>query len=519
MTFDDIQQGSDDTQDDRSDMALVDLEFATLRRFREEMAPFLNYEGFFVRTEDPFPRGTAVRFRFLLPEGFALAEGTGVVAWTRTPETHKKEDPGMALWFDDVNQQSKEVVDELVDFHIATGGKAFDLGRSAGSAGDIPTDALAGPPPAPPISSPEPPPIFQPEPDPDPEPEPAAPTGDVLPEWLSEVAQDDDEDFEADDAVPAETIKIDVIKPDPPKSAFDGPDLSQLEAAVNDMSVNDMSLPRDEELEISLMPQSSEPDSTPMRQMSGDPGVTMSPHEKNGPLRDIRWKPLGAVAVVLGLCTAILLWVVNRTPDGFKEDIVTYRAPSVEQPAAIDETAQDFLGPGAVLEEDSAIGDEGVDPLAADMAASPNDGVAQEREQQVQQEAAAQSATGELVPADVPPAVDGTATKIVDAGVAIIDNKTQIGIRGNGQFLEGRVKVSRLKDPDRVWIRIQGIQTFYRPNEILVDSKEVERVRIGHHPEENPPSIYIVIDLADSRAQVHETWLQGDTFRVAVGIQ
>jgi hypothetical protein len=47
----------------------------------------------------------------------------------------------------------------------------------------------------------------------------------------------------------------------------------------------------------------------------------------------------------------------------------------------------------------------------------------------------------------------------------------------------------------------------------------VDRVRIGHHPEENPQSIYVVIDLANNSAKVRETWLEGDTFRVGIETQ
>ena len=50
-------------------------------------------------------------------------------------------------------------------------------------------------------------------------------------------------------------------------------------------------------------------------------------------------------------------------------------------------------------------------------------------------------------------------------------------------------------------------------------SPHVERIRIGHHPEENPPSIYVVLDLTTDRAKVRETWLEGDTFRVAIDTQ
>ena len=66
----------------------IDLEFETLRQFREVMASRLNYEGFFVVTNDPLPKGTPLQFRFLLPDGFVLVEGTADVVF-RGPVTRR----------------------------------------------------------------------------------------------------------------------------------------------------------------------------------------------------------------------------------------------------------------------------------------------------------------------------------------------------------------------------------------------------------------------------------------------
>ena len=103
-------------------LKIIDLEFETLRQFREVMAPRLAYEGFFVATNDPLPKGTPARFRFLLPDGFVLVEGTAVVAWARYEAREADDRPGMALLFNELEHQSREIVDELIDFHIATGG-------------------------------------------------------------------------------------------------------------------------------------------------------------------------------------------------------------------------------------------------------------------------------------------------------------------------------------------------------------------------------------------------------------
>jgi hypothetical protein len=92
-----------------------------------------------------------------------------------------------------------------------------------------------------------------------------------------------------------------------------------------------------------------------------------------------------------------------------------------------------------------------------------------------------------------------------------------VTVRTNGELAQDSVRVSRLKDPARVWVRIRGIETFYRPNDIEVGTPEVERVRVGHHPEETPQSLYVVVDLEDSAAVIREHTVEGDTLRVVVG--
>ena len=92
-----------------------------------------------------------------------------------------------------------------------------------------------------------------------------------------------------------------------------------------------------------------------------------------------------------------------------------------------------------------------------------------------------------------------------------------VTIRANGALSQDSVRVSRLTDPARVLVRIRGIETFYRPNEIEIGSPEAKRVRVGHHPEETPQSLYVVIDLEDSAAVVREHTIKGDTSIVVVG--
>jgi len=62
MTDDNGPYDAQDGSGGRDSLPCVELEFATLRRFREEMAPYLNYDGFFARSDRPLPRGTSAFF-------------------------------------------------------------------------------------------------------------------------------------------------------------------------------------------------------------------------------------------------------------------------------------------------------------------------------------------------------------------------------------------------------------------------------------------------------------------------
>jgi hypothetical protein len=436
-------------------LKIIDLEFETLRQFREVMAPRLNYDGFFVATTDPLPRGTPARFRFLLPDGFVLAEGSGVVTWVRYEDEGPDLKAGMALLFDELEQQSREIIDELIDFHIATGGDPFDIGPRVSEAGDIGTDALAGDSldvqTVPDV-------VESAAPESDSEPADRAATGseDHLPEWLSEVAQKHDVDLSNDDTVPSGAI-VEEKKSSPPS------------APVQDF-------------DISLFPDEEEPDPTPFQtDADGAPEVTLPPQEASKPPRDVRLKPLLAVVAVLIAASAIVFWIANRAPGGaLSEPFVTLEdIPASEPPIEV---------AGEPAEESA--------DKPADKPPAVSEGVPEPARAEI---------------------VTGPATRLLLVAATRVGDETVVSIRANGQLSQGFVRVSRLKDPARVWVRIQGIETFYRPNDIEVGTPEVDRVRIGHHPEETPQSIYVVFDLESDEAVVREHTIDGDTLRVVVG--
>lgn len=54
----------------------------------------------------------------------------------------------------------------------------------------------------------------------------------------------------------------------------------------------------------------------------------------------------------------------------------------------------------------------------------------------------------------------------------------------------------------RAVVSIAGIVEAYRPYEVAVEDGRVRRIRIGHHPEFNPPEEHLVFDLIDDRVAI-----------------
>jgi hypothetical protein len=457
-----------------ANLKIIDLEFETLRQFREVMASRLSYEGFFVATNDPLPKGTPARFRFLLPDGFVLVEGTAVVAWARSEAEEPDQKAGMALLFNELEHQSREIVDELIDYHIATGGDPFEIGPFVSEAGEIGTDALAVDP------------LETKVPLPETEPSPAgskaksSTSDEFLPDWLSEVAQKHDVDFSIDAAARVGRTGQDMRKPESP-------------------------VPVQQDFDISLMPEEEEMDLTPaFADDGGMPEVTVPPPERQQVARGLRLRPLLAVAAVLVVVAVVVWWMANRGRVG----------RVVPEPAVVVDEIPAAEAPVEVVEETSA-SEPGIALVEEAPASGPAIDVVEERPEEPAgkppevAEKAPESAPGEEVM--------GPATRVLLVAATRIGDATVVTVRTNGELSQDTVKVSLLEDPARVWIRIAGIATFYRPNDIEVGSPEVERVRVGHHPEETPQSLYVVCDLEDPAAVVREYTVEGDTLRVVVG--
>ena len=115
-------------------LPIVDLRFESLRDLQDELGPYLAQEGLFLRGKSDFRPSDVVRFRVMLPGDFVLVEGAGVIVWVRGPGDAGPIDPvGAAMGFATLSEQGRELVEQIVQTHVAGGGRPFDLTRPAAS--------------------------------------------------------------------------------------------------------------------------------------------------------------------------------------------------------------------------------------------------------------------------------------------------------------------------------------------------------------------------------------------------
>lgn len=81
------------------------------------------------------------------------------------------------------------------------------------------------------------------------------------------------------------------------------------------------------------------------------------------------------------------------------------------------------------------------------------------------------------------------------------DDSTVIAVSFDGPITGHRWSHIDGEEP-RAVVRIAGIVEAYRPYEVAVEDGRVRRVRIGHHPEFNPPEEHLVFDLIDDRVAI-----------------
>ena len=484
----------------------VTLEIQSVGELYSDVAPRLSGDGIFIEVDNPAPPESEVGFRVVLPDGVVLIRGHGTVMWARFPPLGEGP-PGMAVRFVELDPEMRETIEAVIDAHLAAGGDLFDLDGEEG--GDtFPTDSLTGQTPDGGVvrwkwdgETPS---------------EPAADSGEVgedtdvvdlkFEEAIAAFSEPQEPPDSSEDRAIDEAISAAVSLPATPEADTAGGPEGEVESAGDPEDASGHPIPdvldqwRDE-LEVASRrpePQQPAPDTAPGtarwesllpfeaddHDMTG-PGALDKPRQTvssarrgdalgSGPNR--WWLALPVLAVVV-VAVAILVWVgENGRGQGPAGDPMASLEAAAE--AAADRTAPENL-PDAVESE----------PMSAAPAPEPT----------------------------VRPQPTSAARRVESITWNSGSGETEIVIRGDGLFRPERVDASRLGSPTRVLVRLRGITTPFGTRRFDVGSSEVTAVRVGHHPELKPPTLYVVLDLASpSVVSTDGLTIDGDVARMRV---
>lgn len=115
----------------------IKFKSATLDQFIERYSVDVSHGGIFIRTKDPLPVGTTMRFEFQLKDASPLITGEGTVVWTRENDPNRTGvAPGMGVRFDKLTDGSQQVLDKIL---AQKGGKAEPEVEMEGRFMDVPT--------------------------------------------------------------------------------------------------------------------------------------------------------------------------------------------------------------------------------------------------------------------------------------------------------------------------------------------------------------------------------------------
>ncbi len=489
-------------------MRVVDLRFESLRDLQEDFGPFLSPAGFFLRDTSDFAVSDVLRFRLMLPGDFVLIEGTGVVVWVRSPaETTQTLPFGVAVGFATLSDQGRELVERIVNSHIEGGGRPFDMSRPAEN-GDLQApqpdeDETPG------ASGQQDKMRFTVREDPTPGLDDEAVVDDAeqrLPfEEATELELDEDgvdggvelvseplmsqrDDDDADEVIGADTREGPEMQEDVDQAVFA---VEMPEPLVQESEP--VFLEPSDSMEVSML---EDQDSMPDRQASWEHGEeepdSLSQPEKKG-RSALVWTVVGVAVLVTA---AWVLW--TQYPEYLPWDVSSPGGVTAGVDHRAEEASPSVPIPPLSDEDLEAAVEAAVDAVTVlDQVESPEP-----------------EPTEVIVSGD---AVSGPGHKIVDIRADEGERGTVILIRADGSIESGRIRTSILASPPRILVRISGIESLYRPIEIPVGTSEVRGIRIGHHPETHPPSLWIVMDRVDEDVVAQDVEVSGNAIRIEVG--
>ncbi|MFY0528335.1 TIGR02266 family protein [Archangium gephyra] len=92
---------------------LVKLKHTDIGSFVEEFAVNISPGGMFIRSREPQPVGTPVKFEVRIADGLRVMKGSAVVRWVRPPEDLSGP-PGMGIQFTELDSPSQSLVDRML---------------------------------------------------------------------------------------------------------------------------------------------------------------------------------------------------------------------------------------------------------------------------------------------------------------------------------------------------------------------------------------------------------------------
>jgi molecular chaperone DnaK len=94
----------------------IKFKSSNLDQFIERYSVDVSRGGIFIRTKEPLPVGTQLRFEFQLQDASALIAGDGTVVWIREHDPARQGvAPGMGVRFDKLAPDSQKVLDRILN--------------------------------------------------------------------------------------------------------------------------------------------------------------------------------------------------------------------------------------------------------------------------------------------------------------------------------------------------------------------------------------------------------------------
>lgn len=126
------------TAERQSESSRIVLRFEKFSSFVDEYASFLSLGGMFLATPALRPVGQTVGFAIELTDGFRLVEGVGEVVWLRPRDSGPGNPAGMALRFQALDENGRQLILKILEEQVKSGGAPFEVD-------ELPVDAISIP--------------------------------------------------------------------------------------------------------------------------------------------------------------------------------------------------------------------------------------------------------------------------------------------------------------------------------------------------------------------------------------